>query len=94
MASVQLAHQIVEAVAARRGQHTRRQAYDVIDKHARARCKFARCKHNVATISGAPRLEACFFLGKVRPGSAGTKVTFIHPKSLEGVLAELCSHPK
>ena len=34
------------------------------------------------------------FLGKVRPGSAGTKVTFIHPKSLDGVLAELCSHPK
>ena len=34
------------------------------------------------------------FLGKVRPGSAGTKVTFIHPKSLEGVLAELCSHPE
>lgn len=33
------------------------------------------------------------FLGDVRPGSAGTKVTFIHPKSLEGVLAELCSHP-
>ena len=34
------------------------------------------------------------FLGKIRPGSAGTKVTFIHPKSLNGVLAELCSHPK
>ena len=34
------------------------------------------------------------FLGKVRPGSAGTKVTFIHPKSLEGVLTELCSHPE
>jgi methylmalonyl-CoA/ethylmalonyl-CoA epimerase len=34
------------------------------------------------------------FLGKVRPGSAGTKVIFIHPKSLEGVLAELCSHTK
>ena len=33
------------------------------------------------------------FLGDVRPGSAGTRVTFIHPKSLEGVLAELCSHP-
>ena len=33
------------------------------------------------------------FLGKIRPGSAGTKVTFIHPKSLDGVLAELCSHP-
>ena len=42
------------------------------------------------------RMEGCGiqFLGKIRPGSAGTKVTFIHPKSLEGVLAELCSHPK
>ena len=42
------------------------------------------------------RMEGCSiqFLGKIRPGSAGTKVTFIHPKSLNGVLAELCSHPK
>ncbi|HSB84213.1 MAG TPA: methylmalonyl-CoA epimerase [Nitrosarchaeum sp.] len=42
------------------------------------------------------RMEECGiqFLGKIRPGSAGTKVTFIHPKSLHGVLAELCSHPK
>ena len=42
------------------------------------------------------RMEGCGiqFLGKFRPGSAGTKVTFIHPKSLLGVLAELCSHPK
>lgn len=42
------------------------------------------------------RMENCGiqFLGKIRPGSAGTKVTFIHPKSLEGVLAELCSHPR
>ena len=42
------------------------------------------------------RMEECGvqFLGKIRPGSAGTKVTFIHPKSLGGVLAELCSHPK
>ena len=42
------------------------------------------------------RMEGCGvqFLGKVRPGSAGTKVTFIHPKSLEGVLAELCSNPE
>ena len=41
------------------------------------------------------RMETCGiqFLGKIRPGSAGTKVTFIHPKSLQGVLAELCSHP-
>jgi len=42
------------------------------------------------------RMENCGiqFLGKIRPGSAGTKVTFIHPKSLYGVLTELCSHPK
>jgi len=42
------------------------------------------------------RMEGCGiqFLGKVRHGSAGTKVIFIHPKSLRGVLAELCSHPK
>ncbi len=42
------------------------------------------------------RMEECGiqFLGKIRPGSAGTKVTFIHPKSLHGVLAELCSHPE
>ena len=41
------------------------------------------------------RMEGCGikFLGKIRPGSAVTKVTFIHPKSLSGVLAELCSHP-
>ncbi len=42
------------------------------------------------------RMEGCGiqFLGQIRPGSAGTKVTFIHPKSLHGVLAELCSHSK
>ena len=42
------------------------------------------------------RMDDCGiqFLGKIRPGSAGTKVTFIHPKSLHGVLTELCSHPK
>lgn len=42
------------------------------------------------------RMEGCGvrFLGQIRPGSAGTKVTFIHPKSLHGVLAELCEHPK
>ncbi|MBM3895227.1 MAG: methylmalonyl-CoA epimerase [Thaumarchaeota archaeon] len=41
------------------------------------------------------RMQGCGiqFLGKIRSGSAGTKVTFIHPKSLHGVLAELCSHP-
>lgn len=41
------------------------------------------------------RMEGCGiqFLGKIRPGSEGTKITFIHPKSLCGVLAELCSHP-
>ena len=42
------------------------------------------------------RMEECGiqFLGKIRPGSEGTKVIFIHPKSLSGVLAELCSTPK
>ncbi len=41
------------------------------------------------------RMEGCGiqFLGKIRPGSAGTRVTFIHPKSLNGVLTELCSKP-
>jgi len=41
------------------------------------------------------RMEGCGiqFLGKIRPGSEGTKITFIHPKSLSGVLTELCSHP-
>jgi methylmalonyl-CoA/ethylmalonyl-CoA epimerase len=40
-------------------------------------------------------MEGCGiqFLGKIRSGSAGTKVTFIHPKSLSGVLTELCSKP-
>lgn len=42
------------------------------------------------------RMKECGvrFLGDIRPGSRGTKVTFIHPKSLHGVLAELCSHAK
>lgn len=42
------------------------------------------------------RMKGCGvrFLGEIRPGSRGTKVTFIHPKSLHGVLVELCSHPK
>ncbi len=42
------------------------------------------------------RMKGCGvrFLGEVRPGSRGTKITFIHPKSLHGVLTELCSHPK
>lgn len=46
--------------------------------------------------SQVSRMTSCGikFLGDVRPGSAGTRVTFIHPKSLHGVLAELCSHPK
>jgi methylmalonyl-CoA/ethylmalonyl-CoA epimerase len=42
------------------------------------------------------RMKGCGvkFLGEIRSGSRGTKVTFIHPKSLHGVLAELCSHLK
>ena len=40
------------------------------------------------------RMEDCGiqFLGKIRDGSAGTKVTFIHLKSMKGVLTELCSN--
>lgn len=46
--------------------------------------------------SEVQRMEGCGiqFLGEIRPGSAGTRITFIHPKSLHGVLAELCAHPK
>ena len=42
------------------------------------------------------RMKECGvrFLGEIRSGSRGTKVIFIHPKSLHGVLAELCSHSK
>jgi len=42
------------------------------------------------------RMKECGikFLGDLRPGSRGTKIIFIHPKSLRGVLAELCSHPQ
>lgn len=29
-------------------------------------------------------------LGGIRPGSYGRKITFLHPKSLHGVLMELC----
>lgn len=57
--------------------------------------------HHMALDTGdieseVERMEGCGiqFLGQIRPGSAGTKVTFIHPKSLQGVLTELCSHPK
>lgn len=46
--------------------------------------------------SEVERMHGCGlrFLGDVRPGSEGTRVTFIHPKSLCGVLAELCSPPE
>jgi methylmalonyl-CoA/ethylmalonyl-CoA epimerase len=33
------------------------------------------------------------FLGGLRTGSYGRKITFIHPKSLNGVLVELCQAP-
>jgi methylmalonyl-CoA/ethylmalonyl-CoA epimerase len=32
-------------------------------------------------------------LGRLRKGSYGRKITFIHPKSLNGVLLELCEAP-
>ena len=33
------------------------------------------------------------FLGELRNGSYGRKITFIHPKSLNGVLVEFCQAP-
>ena len=33
------------------------------------------------------------FLGDIRSGSYGRKITFIHPKSLNGVLTEFCQAP-
>ncbi len=33
------------------------------------------------------------FLGGLRAGSYGRKITFIHPKSLNGVLVEFCQAP-
>ncbi len=33
------------------------------------------------------------FLGELRTGSYGRKITFIHPKSLNGVLIEFCQAP-
>lgn len=33
------------------------------------------------------------FLGEIRSGSYGRKITFIHPKSLNGVLTEFCQSP-
>jgi methylmalonyl-CoA/ethylmalonyl-CoA epimerase len=32
-------------------------------------------------------------LGGLRAGSYGRKITFIHPKSLHGVLTEFCEAP-
>ena len=32
-------------------------------------------------------------LGGLRPGSYGRRITFIHPKSMNGVLMELCEAP-
>ena len=42
------------------------------------------------------RMEGCGMrlLGGIRPGSEGTRVAFVHPKSLHGVLAELCTAPR
>ena len=44
----------------------------------------------------AARIEGCGMrlLGGIRPGSEGTRVAFVHPRSLHGVLAELCTAPE
>lgn len=33
-------------------------------------------------------------IGNIRTGSYGRKITFIHPKSMNGVLTEFCQAPK
>jgi methylmalonyl-CoA/ethylmalonyl-CoA epimerase len=33
-------------------------------------------------------------LGGLRSGSYGRRITFVHPKSLHGVLTEFCEAPK
>jgi methylmalonyl-CoA/ethylmalonyl-CoA epimerase len=35
-------------------------------------------------------VNGCRLIGNLRTGSYGRKITFIHPKSLHGVLAEFC----
>ena len=49
---------------------------------------------NIASEVARMKESEVRFLGDVRPGSEGTRITFIHPKSMEGVLTELCSYPK
>ena len=43
--------------------------------------------------SEVSRMQTCGleFLGKIRNGSSGTRIIFVHPKSLNSVLIELCS---
>ena len=51
----------------------------------------------VSDIDGqVSKMESCGvkILGGVRSGSRGTRITFVHPKSLSGVLTELCEHSK
>ncbi len=48
------------------------------------------CADNIdSDVSKAVR-NGLKVLGGIRPGSYGRKITFIHPKSLHGVLMELC----
>jgi methylmalonyl-CoA/ethylmalonyl-CoA epimerase len=42
---------------------------------------------------GRARDNGMKFLGNIRTGSYGRKITFIHPKSLNGVLVEFCQAP-
>lgn len=44
------------------------------------------------TIKNMKNNYAVKFLGDVRTGSENTKIIFAHPKSLHGVLLELCSY--
>ncbi|MBK8975207.1 MAG: methylmalonyl-CoA epimerase [Planctomycetes bacterium] len=56
--------------------------------HLAFRCADTGAQIRVLTERGAPLLDR-----EPRPGAHGTRVAFLHPKFLGGVLAELVEHP-
>lgn len=63
-----------------------------IDKHGEGLHHIALETNDI--IHEKNRLTNCGmqFLGNIRKGSSNTMITFIHPKSLSGVLLELCAY--
>src|SRR5215212_5811012 len=50
--------------------------------------------HHIAKDVARASANGMKMLGQLRSGSYGRKITFIHPKSLNGVLTEFCEAPK